>query len=86
MTTSSSGFALSDQALQIVDDPTALTTIVQTVGSSFTDPVALVKFPEEQTSSIRGYITTMKIARDLLTKKTSKAELFMADCIHRRPC
>jgi hypothetical protein len=63
--------------------PAAMTGINQTVGSPLGEPVALIEFSKQQPTRIRGDIAAIKIGCDLFRKKTSKAELFMADCIHK---
>jgi len=60
-----------------------MTAIIQTVGHSLSESVALVEFSKQQTTCIRGDIAPIKIGCNLLAKKTFKTKLFVADCIHK---
>jgi len=74
---------LPQQGPQLMNDSTRIPRVIQRLGHGLGQPMTLVKLSEKQTAGVGGDPATLKISDDFFSKKTSKMELFVADCIHR---
>lgn len=74
---------LTDQGEEIVFNLAGIPRVMQTSGRPLGDAVALIQLSQQQAAGIRGYLATLQVGDDFLGEKTFKAELFMADCVHR---
>ena len=74
---------LPQQGDNIMDRSLPIATIMDAGCGGSHDAVAFIDFSKQQTTAVGGHATAVKTGRDFFTKKTFKAELFMADCFHK---